>query len=264
MEKTHDGAHSQKAFALRMNLARPVSIANVSTQHVEQIAETNALKQEELDYLRYHKERIAFNVKIVSEVLERAGAESPRLLDVGPHIQTTVLNECVGSEVVINTLGWKNERLVSESDFRQHFEFDLNNADTEALWPETEQHDVVVMAEVIEHLHTAPSLVINFLKEYVAPGGYLIIQTPNAVDAKKRLQMLRGEQPYEQIQEDLSNPGHFREYTKTELREYVEGEGLDVEDIWYCDYWPQSGLRRLLELAVPSLRRGITLFARKP
>ena len=32
-----------------MNLARPVSIANVSTQHVEQIAETNALKQEELD-----------------------------------------------------------------------------------------------------------------------------------------------------------------------------------------------------------------------
>ena len=87
---------------------------------------------------------------------------------------------------------------------------------------------------------------------------FLAIENEDLDDVKEM------ERKYEQIQEDLSNPGHFREYTKAELREYVEGEGLDVEGIWYCDYWPQSGLRRLLELAVPSLRRGITLFARKP
>jgi len=231
---------------------------------MEEIVDKEELCKKELDYLCYHKERIAYNVGVVSEVLESAERSRPKLLDVGPHIQTSVLSACVDEDVVINTLGWKNERLVSDSAFNRHFEFDLNNVRDEALWPEIVTHDVVVMAEVIEHLYTAPSIVIDFLKEYVRHGGYLMIQTPNAVDAKKRLQMLCGQHPYEQLQEDPSNPGHFREYTKAELREYIERAGLEVEEIQYCDYWPQSGMRRLLELIVPSLRRGITLIARKP
>ena len=236
----------------------------VLTERVERIVEKETLRREELDYLSFHKERIAFNVEIVSEMLERVESSCPKLLDVGPHIQTSVLSECAGEHVTINTLGWKNERLVSDSDFERHFEFDLNNAVDETLWPEIEAHDIVIMAEVIEHLHTAPSIILDFLREHVERGGYLVIQTPNAVDATKRLQMLFGRHPYDQIRENASNPGHFREYTKDELREYVEEVGLEVQDAWYCDYWPQSGVRRLLELAVPSLRRGITLITRRP
>lgn len=222
------------------------------------------LNGEEGRYLSYHKRRIAFNVELVLDILKAIDGGNKKLLDVGPHFQTRVFRRCLGHEVEINTLGWVNNEIVPKGVYEKHFQFDLNNAEDKSLWPDPESHDLVVMAEVIEHLYTSPSIVLDFLKRFVATGGYFVLQTPNAVDAKKRLQMLLGNHPYERIREDRSNPGHFREYTKTELRDYVEQVGLVVEDISYCDYWPQSGLRRALEFLVPSLRRGITLIARRP
>lgn len=222
------------------------------------------LRDKELEYIKYHKKRIKYNIKLVFKLVNKIEKKEVKLMDIGPHFQTHVMSKCIDENIEINTMGWKDEKLVKNEDFNRHFKFDLNNAIDRSLWPEIERHDVVIMSEVIEHLYTSPAIVLRFLKNFIEKRGYFVLQTPNAVDATKRLKMLFGTHPYERISEDQSNPGHFREYTKGELREYVEQAGLEVENIAYCDYWPQRGIRRLMELVIPSFQRGITLIARRP
>src|SRR5205823_6516869 len=108
-------------------------------------------------------------------------------------------------------------------------QFDLNDAQSEDTWRrDIPRYDVVVMAEVIEHLYTAPELVLGFLKTLVADNGLVIIQTPNAAALSKRLKLLFGRNPYELIRVDTTNPGHFREYTSRELIRIAEGAGFEV------------------------------------
>lgn len=87
---------------------------------------------------------------------------------------------------------------------------------------------MVVFAEVIEHLYASPRLVLRFLHHLLSGAGVLLIQTPNAASLTKRVKLLAGSNPYEKIREDATNPGHFREYTASELREYASSEGFEV------------------------------------
>ena len=73
------------------------------------------------------------------------------------------------------------------------------------------EYDVVVMAEVIEHLYTAPSVVLPYLRTLVRPDGVLIIQTPNAAAVFRRLKLLMGSNPFTLINEDTTDPWDFRE-----------------------------------------------------
>ena len=42
-------------------------------------------------------------------------------------------------------------------------------------------YDAIVFAEVLEHLHTSPTLVLQVLTSLLKPGRLLVVQTPNAV-----------------------------------------------------------------------------------
>ena len=100
-------------------------------------------------------------------------------------------------------------------------------------------YDAIIFAEVMEHLHTSPRLVLQYLTSLLRPGGILIVQTPNAVALPRRVKMLLGWNPFELIRDDASNPGHFREYTADELCNYAVTVGLSVESIEcrsYFDY----------------------------
>lgn len=238
--------------------------SRTATRKIDQLLSRKTLTEEGREYLEYHKERIAFNVKKISDILREKDADGGiRLMDVGPHFQTKLIHDTLGNELIINTLGWFDECLLSRDEISEHYPLDLNDVGDESSWPDVESHDILVMAEVVEHLYTSPSVVFEFLDHLMKSDGHIIVQTPNAVDATKRAKMLFGENPFELIREDRSNPGHFREYTADELRGYAEGVGWEVEEILYCDYWPQRGVRRVLERVIPSFRRGITMVARK-
>ena len=133
------------------------------------------------------------------------------------------------------------------------------------------------MAEVIEHLYTAPKLVLSFLRALLTDRGVLIIQTPNAAALHKRAELLLGRNPYELIRETTNDPGHFREYTKKELIRIAEDAGLTV-DRWlagnYFDYRFVEGagerharlgrpLNLIYRCAPPSLKPGQTLVVRR-
>ena len=85
------------------------------------------------------------------------------------------------------------------------------------------------MAEVIEHLYTAPEIVLKCIKKIIKQNGYFIIQTPNAASLSKRMKlMFQGRNPYEMIRVDHNNPGHFREYTVDELEKiFIDLSGYE-------------------------------------
>jgi 2-polyprenyl-3-methyl-5-hydroxy-6-metoxy-1,4-benzoquinol methylase len=186
-----------------------------------------------------------------------------RVLDIGPHFLSRAIGSLFPAERVrLNTMGWADSRLVPMHLVNKHYEFDLNDAQEQANWPPPEPHDIIIMAEVIEHLYTAPEHVLAMLKTFLVPGGVLLIQTPNAAALDKRWALLRGRNPYEMIRRTRANPGHFREYTGTELKKLCEAAGLRCTRVEYRDYWRAHGVARVLEKFVLSFRRGLTVVCR--
>lgn len=221
----------------------------------------------EAEYIRYHAARFAYVMGLVGELLDAVGATSAhraKVLDIGPHFITRLTHELFGDRVTIDTLGWTNFRLYDERIVDRHIEFDLNDAYDPQLWPELVEHDVVIMAEVIEHLYTAPRQVLGCLLHFVKPGGYLIVQTPNAVALRSRVLMVVGRHPFDQINEDRTNPGHYRESTLEELCEFGEEAGFHVLRALRQDYFRSNGLARLAGRVRPTLRRGLTVVYERP
>lgn len=242
-----------------------------SEQDIHDVAKTidHSFNEAEQDYIRYHAKRFAFVLNTLTPWIERFRAEGKgdhkvKVLDVGPHLLTRCLLHHFGDAITVNTLGYAYEPVVPQDVIHRHFPFDLNHAQFRSRWIEGEEHDIVVMAEVIEHLHTSPVRVLRFIRSQLREGGLLLIQTPNAAALGNRMAMLRGRNPFELIRETTHNPGHFREYTLEELATYCEQVGLECVDTWLEDYWPVSGLARLIQRLRPSLRKGLAVLARRP
>lgn len=190
---------------------------------------------ESLHYLETHRYRWERLLDLV------AGRDPARILDVGPGFEAEAMRRRLPGATV-DSLGWLDWRYPPR-EHEQHVELDLNEAQSPERLPELPRYDVVVAAEVLEHLYTAPALVLRYLATALEPDGALIVQTPNAVALKKRLQMLRGRNPAEPIREERMYAGHFHEYTPAELAEAAVAAGLQVESCVTANYF-RTGSRK--------------------
>jgi SAM-dependent methyltransferase len=181
-----------------------------------------AIRGEDQGYVAYHAPRYAYLLELLAEHGLQRGST---LLDIGPSRLTSLIRERFGASV--DSLGFGEDAARPEGS---HFAFDLNLAQRPESWRrDLPRYDFVVMAEVLEHLHTAPQLVLDFVKTLLVDGGILLIQTPNAASLPKRIKLLLGRNPFEMIRMDAENPGHFREYTRKELSRLAAGLGFEVE-----------------------------------
>jgi SAM-dependent methyltransferase len=201
------------------------------------------LNEEQKYYFKVHKKRYEILLSIVDELKENKKTPC-RILDIGPSFFTKILIEHYPQDKLA-ALGLSEE--ASKGGHLPSFEylegiefinFDLNSTHNKKLLPKINiRFDIIIFAEIIEHLHIAPEYVFRFLREILDKEGYVILQTPNAVSLIKRVQMLFGKNPYELIRENFMNPGHFREYTMQEIKALVEKEGLVVRKIFCKNYF---------------------------
>jgi len=177
-------------------------------------------------YAAYHAPRWAFTLKEVHRLLAAVHGRRPRVLDIGRSGFTALLERHIPADV--DSLGF--ELHGSPLAGCAHLHFDLNDSQYPERWlTGVAPYDVIVFGEVIEHLHTAPPLVLAFVRTLMRPDGAMVLQTPNAVQLASRLRMLAGRNPYHLINIDPTAPAHFREYTESELRAMCAEAGLMVE-----------------------------------
>jgi SAM-dependent methyltransferase len=214
---------------------------------------------ESLHYLETHRRRWELLLDLV------ASFGPCRVLDVGASYEAEAMRARLPGSTV-DSLGWLDYRYMPRAH-EQHVEIDLNDLQFPERRPQLARYDVIVLAEVIEHLYTAPAIVLGYLAAALAPHGALILQTPNAAALKKRLQLLRGRNPYEPIREDRLYAGHFHEYTVAELEQAAAAAGLRVDRCTLRNYFRTGSRKNALfaraERLVPAgLRDGITMVLR--
>ena len=221
-------------------------------------------------YLSYHRPRLLFLTTLLDSLIasrrQDAGSRPVTLLDIGPSFETQLI-PALWPEVRLDTMGMYDQRFPNSPGGR-HIELDLNNLYFPEQRPKVEPYSIIILAEVIEHLYTAPSQILDYLASCLQPGGYLIVQTPNAVTLPNRLKMLLGRNPFEMIRETRADPGHYREYTRRELINLGEAHGLATARTFMSNYsfsgTAASRAWRWLSQFLPGdLRKCITIVYRR-
>ncbi len=180
-------------------------------------------------YLMYHAPRY----ELLLHLIEQCSINATKILDIGRSPFSDIAFRA--THISIDTLGFEPDG-VTETGF--NYQFDLNQTQFVNLWRrDLPQYQTIIFSEVIEHLYTAPVLVLRFLRSLLTQDGFIIIQTPNAVVLHKRVQMLLGKNPYNLISEQQNNPTHYREYTYLELLDFCKSAELNVLSLTYENYF---------------------------
>jgi hypothetical protein len=254
-----------------MDSAGPWSARTVRARfarwQADQPERAGVLDSEALAYVDYHAERYARLLSLVAELA--ADARPPdrlRVLDIGPNIQTELLRGAHPSASV-DTLGFAHPAILPR-EHERHIEFDLNRLSMPATAPQlTAVYDIVILAEVVEHLHISLAAVLRPVAGWLRAPGHVLVQTPNGAALHKRIRLLLGRSPVEPPRETSGNPGHFHEYTLAELRDQVAAAGLMIERLEVANHFggesaPSRLYRTAGKLLPPTLRHGMTLCAR--
>ena len=134
--------------------------------------------------------------------------------------------------------------------------------------------DAIVLNNIIEHLHDSPRKLLNTLLESLKTEGIIFVDVPNAVNLRKRLDVLRGKTNYPSIESFYwsSYPwrGHVREYTWNDLDSLGNFLGLEVLEISPHHYTLErlGPFMRFLFKAIcrifPSFRENWLFVGKKP
>ncbi|MEV5309652.1 methyltransferase domain-containing protein [Streptomyces sp. NPDC052610] len=140
--------------------------------------------------------------------------------------------------------------------------------------PGTATFDMVMLHDVLEHLHDSPRDLLISLLERVRDGGYLFVTVPNHVNLRKRLAVLRGRTSHPPYELYYWYPGtwrgHVREYTEGDCRALAKALGLELCEVRGTHHIlskvPARFRRAYLAASrlVPSTRDTWSMVARKP
>lgn len=239
------------------------------------------LDSEATEYIAHNAGRYAWILELLGDLRKGRGDGPETVLDVGPSFLTQLVQDRFPQDTIYG-LGlnhaasrgghWPAALTFPESHF---IGFNLNDAQDKGKWIALPPVDLVIASEVLEHLYTAPTLVLNFLTSSLKPGGHALVSLPNAATLLKRLALLRGKHPHEMIRENADNPGHYREYTADEMRRIAQRCSLEIVSMctrnvnYAMELEKQRRLKgRILclmqDIAPETMRGTHFLLARKP
>lgn len=234
-----------------------------------------AENEEMKTYIHIHSKRFAYLISKIKELRKEIPKANIRIMDIGPSFFSQLLIHTF-PEDEIYTMGFKSDEALGghlskeiSQKLVNFIPFDLNNAQYPEKYATVKSCDLVVMAEVVEHLYTSPSLVYKFIASFMNNGAFLIVGTPNAVTFRNRVLMLLGKNPFELIREIRENPGHYREYTGKELVQLGKDAHLKTHQLFWANYFSASSTKGKIfdfitgNLLPKSFRTGLTIVYQK-
>jgi SAM-dependent methyltransferase len=191
-----------------------------------------------------------------------------RILDFGsgPCDKTAILSRMGYACSAVDDLGdhWhrqgaNRERIMA---FARDAGIDLRVAqDGRAVPFEDSSFDMLLLHDVLEHMHDSPRELLNDCMALVRERGFLFVTVPNAADIRKRLQLAFGRTNMPRYNLFYWHPGpwrgHVREYVKRDLRQLCQY--LDLEVCQLCGTH-QYLLPALSPIVRPAYRLATWLF----
>lgn len=169
-----------------------------------------------------------------------------RILDFGcgPCDKTAILQvlgyNCYGCDDLEEDWHKSPGQRDSILDFARESGIDFRVNNGSGLPFEPGEFDMVMMHDVLEHLHDSPREILNDLLELAKPDGFFFITVPNQVNIKKRVEVVMGRTnltAYETFYwSDSPWRGHVREYVRDDLVKLTEYLGLSIVDLRGVDH----------------------------
>ena len=151
-----------------------------------------------------------------------------RLLEVGGGQMALLSHHLYGDDC---TVGDVNEAFNSTLlDFGIRFlKCDLLRDDL----PFDQELDVVVLLEVVEHMPVPLHQVLEKVRRWIKPGGYLFCTTPNLYRLRNVVRLALGLRVFDFffIPEESKSIGHPFEYYDAHLRFHLERAGFEVQSM---------------------------------
>jgi 2-polyprenyl-3-methyl-5-hydroxy-6-metoxy-1,4-benzoquinol methylase len=122
------------------------------------------------------------------------------------------------------------ELLMSSGYYARHgIEFRFCDLDHDEVPFSSEDFDLVIFCETLEHLRLAPNKAFLKLRRVIKPGGLLVVTTPNFASLRNRLALLAGLNPTKWWPPPDDPYGtHIREYTMGEVKRFLSDAGFKV------------------------------------
>lgn len=93
---------------------------------------------------------------------------------------------------------------------------------------ENQVFDVIVMADVLEHL-VHPQAVLDIARKRLKPEGFMLVSIPNVANIRIRLRLLFGQWRY--TESGILDSTHLHFYTRKTAKEFFEQLGFAVAEI---------------------------------
>jgi 2-polyprenyl-3-methyl-5-hydroxy-6-metoxy-1,4-benzoquinol methylase len=187
-----------------MNHAAPLSLGDVYRQHHE-------------TGRRIGK---SFMESLRAELFREWIGTGKDVLDLGGRDGTLTRHFAAGNRVTIGDIDVSAMQAAA-----RNYGFATQEVNLNELLPFTEESfDVIVLAEVLEHL-PYPAITFGEIRRILRPGGILVGSIPLAYHLKDRWQVLRGRKLWVN-----GDPTHVQFFKYDELLEFFS-EYLDVQDV---------------------------------
>ena len=206
------------------------------------------------EYRAFHERRLAMMVGLLERNVDGALGRS---LDIGGGGDildlSTVVRDKFGAETHSVDLG-EDVELARKKGLLSR-ECDI---DKEPLPFDDGYFDLVIFASVLEHLYN-PRFVLDEIGRIVRPGGLLLLETPNAVSAARRIDALRGRNPFSRFNEYNAEKNKSRMthcsvlYTTGEV-ERLLARDFTIGDSAYAMHVPPCNIFKAL------VRRAVSAF----
>ena len=207
------------------------------------------MPEESRDYVIFHHYRFERLIKKFDEVLYEVENdiknESITVLDIGPSFQTEILRQTLPERIIIDSLGFADP-ITRPRKNEDHIFYDLNDARSKEKWINIGSYNIILFAEVFEHLYISFNHFMPLISSWLKKDGYLVLEVPNGMYILKRLKMLFGVHPIVPLNEITGN-SHFREPSSKEVVDLLKKNGYKILEYSCVNcYYMGQRLKRLI------------------
>lgn len=174
--------------------------------------------------------------------------ETGKCLELGanPYFTTMLLEEFTDLELSLANYFGGDEKgaAVQSVDYiglrdgaknRAEFSFSHFNIENDEFPWGNDSFDLVIFAEIIEHLLNDPCKVLREIKRVLKPNGALILTTPNVARLENISRLVSGSNIYDPYSGYGPYGRHNREYNVHELVSLLRYEGFEVTEHFTAD-----------------------------